>query len=723
MITGRLTRIVVAGSLVAAGLLFVTVQAAGASWQQINTPNVPGASEWDFTSVSCTSPRICMAVGETFGGTDHPLSENRTKSGWTIQHVPEHAAGSVLESVWCTFNFACVAVGSAPASSGTVPLAERWNGSSWHIQKTPKPKGTNSSSFDAVTCASALDCVAVGFAFTSTSEVVLVERWNGTSWKIEKTPVRRGFIESELKGVSCTSATSCLAVGDSFRSSPKPEFVTLAELWNGSKWTIQATPNATNGGNLMAIACQSRNACLAVGDGLGARWDGKKWSLVKLASPGDPADLGSISCRGRFCYADGSFFPGGVETGVIEFWDGSRWHVQNADITTSFDSDAYDGISCTTPVNCTAVGFYHDPTLGDRALAQDFTLRWHDASPAPLNGVLATGLSAVSCVSPDSCLAVGSFEDNTGFQTFSEIWDGSSWFVPAQPLKARIGNLDAVSCRAATFCVAVGDVIRAGIPVSLAEVWNGVGWAIQGTPNPSGASRVFLTGVSCPAKNACTAVGWYDRGSAQLTIAEHWNGHSWKIQRTPSPAHQALPQLNSISCVSATACEAVGGTTTGSFAERWDGTSWKIHATPLPKGGKSGFLNSVSCASARACIAVGAFVRSGHEIPLAEFWNGKSWTGRPAATLPGSTASGLLSVSCSSATACGAVGFKVGTATNGFAETWNGKRWGARGIERPPGSQSTGLQSVSCNSAIACMAVGSYEDSMATEQMLAVQYS
>src|SRR5262249_826276 len=151
------------------------------SWQQVATPNVPGVSGWGFTSVSCTSPRICMAVGETFGSTNHLLSESRTKKGWTIRHIPQPSKGSALQSVWCTSRFACTAVGYTPGSHSSA-LAERWNGSSWRIQRTPKPKGADISGFDSVTCASAHDCVAVGSGVTSTTRVALVEHWNGPRW-------------------------------------------------------------------------------------------------------------------------------------------------------------------------------------------------------------------------------------------------------------------------------------------------------------------------------------------------------------------------------------------------------------------------------------------------------------------------------------------------------------------------------------------------------------
>jgi hypothetical protein len=46
-------------------------------------------------------------------------------------------------------------------------------------------------------------------------EVTLAERWNGRRWSIERTPNPAGAKASELEAVSCAPATTCTAVGHS----------------------------------------------------------------------------------------------------------------------------------------------------------------------------------------------------------------------------------------------------------------------------------------------------------------------------------------------------------------------------------------------------------------------------------------------------------------------------------------------------------------------------
>jgi hypothetical protein len=107
------------------------------------------------------------------------------------------------------------------------------------------------------------------------SAAPLAERWNGRRWTIQRTP-NPG--DAQLAGVSCATRTSCTAVGHSNTFGPAAP-VALAERWNGKKWSIQPTPNAhtPSGSLLIAVSCPSPTACIAVGSGqrgaLIEQWD------------------------------------------------------------------------------------------------------------------------------------------------------------------------------------------------------------------------------------------------------------------------------------------------------------------------------------------------------------------------------------------------------------------------------------------------------------------
>jgi hypothetical protein len=150
-------------------------------------------------------------------------------------------------------------------------------------------------------------------------------------------------------------------------------------------------------------------------------------------------------------------------------------------------------------------------------------------------------------------------------------------------------------------------------------------WHIQPTPNPAGAILSALTGVSCNSATACTAVGYYyNAGPVEVTLAERWNGTAWAVQGTPNPGGTHGSSLSGVSCTSATACTAVGEYTNASnvavtLAERWNGTVWAVQATPNPSGAQGSGLIDVSCTSATACTAVGNYVNASHvAVTLAE---------------------------------------------------------------------------------------------------------
>lgn len=652
------------------------------------------------------------------------LSETRGPTGWLFHAVPEPAAGSELLGVSCVKASLCIAVGDAPAGEGTTPLAESWNGSSWTALSIPGPAGATFAELDAVSCTSASRCVAVGDKETKGKQTVLAELWNGSSWKITPTPNPPGRPQSGLSGISCPARGKCFAVG---RSEKNDSSRALAEVWNGSRWAIQTAPSPARD-SLSAVSCQSVTSCLAVGSRLSERWNGKSWSLVKNARPpGSAADLNAVSCtKAGPCYAVGGNSVGGADHAVAELWNGTMWSVQNVPLTTASKASTLFGVSCPTPVNCTAAGLYADPLNGERPLAEDFSIRWQDVSPMPFNGVSGTSLNGVSCVSPRACLAVGTFETATGFESFSEGWNGTTWSTRLLA-KPKITSIAAVACPAASDCVAVGSIAGAGstrLPV--AERWNGATWSVQGPPAPKGATRNILTSISCPAKTSCFAVGvTTSKSGQQRTLAERWNGRSWSITPTPNPAGGQEIELDSVSCPSASSCVAVGAMIQGTFAQVWNGKSWKsTAAVPNPKNSAHSLLFGVACPSAGDCIAVGRTIKNSKTIPLAEQWNGRRWAPQRAAAHGSVISSQLAGVSCTSASACTAVGVEFLPSTStGLAESWTGKRWVLRSIEIPSGSTSSDLARVSCNSAVACMATGQYRDSATTEQMLAEQYS
>src|SRR6516165_6759438 len=170
------------------------------------------------------------------------------------------------------------------------------------------------------------------------------------------------------------------------------------------------------------------------------------------------------------------------------------------------------------------------------------------------------------------------------------------------------GQLFGVSCPAANSCMAVGTYVKAsGAGVTLAERWDGTSWRILPTPNPARATVSALNGVACSTPSACTAVGQAIIGGVSQALAERWNGRSWRIQRTPNPGGSPS-RLSAVACPAADTCTAVGSANSKLLVEQWGGSRWRVQFAPVPPGTQAAELNAVTCTGANSCVAVGDYV-------------------------------------------------------------------------------------------------------------------
>ena len=672
----------------------------GRGWHIQATPNPAGAIWSRLFGVSCTSADACTAAGwyRTSTGV-RPLAERWDGTSWRIQALagPAGDPESGFFAVSCSSPRACTAVGAATSSAGqTTTLAERWNGTSWRIQATPNPTGNQGSELLAVSCGSPSACTAAGSYNTGAGQAqTLAERWNGTHWRIQATPSPAGSTGTGLAAVSCSSPRGCTAAG-SYNTSSGTSLL-LAERWNGTSWRIQATPSpaGSTGGFFLAVSCSSPGACTAAGSyttsartarPLAERWNGIRWRIQATPSPaGSPgAGFSAVSCSsaGACTAAGSSAARSGLSVTLAEAWDGTSWRIQATPSPAGAAGDnGLDAVSCTTARACTAVGFSSYSTGFDLALAEHWTgTRWRiQATPNPA-GAASAQLAGVSCASADACTAVGKYFNGHRDKALAERWDGRRWRIQAvpDPPGATEADLFGVSCPSARACAAVGTYSNKAGGGAFAAAWNGKRWSLQAIPSLAHAS---LYGVSCSSPRACTAVGGATGSNG--TLAERWSGTSWHYQATPSPAGFVASYFSGVSCPSARACTAVGlyfRKTAGplTLAEHWNGTRWRVQPTPNQAGAQRNELNDVSCATAAACTAVGYYAASDFAPPvaLAQTWNGTRWRLQAIPSPPGTAYSILEGISCTAPPACTAVGTTSGVSGIfvTFAVTTSGRR-------------------------------------------------
>lgn len=609
----------------------------------------PTPGTGSLTSVSCPSASACLAVG---GG----LAERWNGATWTALPAP---AGGSLASVSCISVSACTAVGTSGVFGSFTPFAASWDGTAWTVH--PAPGAATSSGLSGVSCLAGGNCIAVGFAITSSDdgdfeEDALAESWDGTAWAIQPTPSLLSDVD--LAAVSCTSATACAAVGNSDND------LAVTARWNGSRWGIGV--QVSHEGPLNGVWCTSATACIAVGDaatGGGSlpraeRWNGTGWTRQSVPGQGAFGGLAAVSCTSASaCTAAGNADGiNGGEQALAERWNGQKWAIQTTSNPRVAQPNLLSGVSCATTRQCETVGSVtslNNPAgdFGTPIAAHWNGSRWTQQHPSPFPGTAASSLNAVSCSSATACIAMGGKQDATLNNAFAKRWNGHRWaqqHLP-NPTKGKFGGIErfllSVSCSSASACTAVGGYtpdIHADFPTNtLAERWNGKHWTIQATPVL--ATTVFqsaqLGGVSCPGRRVCVAVGQGPSGGA---LAERWNGSKWTVRHPPGHG-----MLTGVSCTSASACTAVGG----NLAERWNGSTWVSQHLAVPTGASSVIVQSVACSSRHACTAVGYYGISPTRHTLIESWNGTKWSIQRAPDV-----GQLMSVSCRPIGACFAVG-------------------------------------------------------------------
>ncbi len=359
---------------------------------------------------------------------------------------------------------------------------------SWKVVKSPDPSGATESILYGVSCTSARACEAVGYYMNSSDDTfTLAERWNGTTWSVQATPNPTGATSSSLDAVFCTAADACEAVGSSNSADDSFVDTTLAEVWNGATWSIQPTAEPSNGTSVLnSLSCTAAKACEAVGDYYNARW---------------------------FTLA--------------ERWNGTSWSIQKTPEFANVTGNNFielSGVSCTAAKACEAVGYYlkslHYATVAEVWNGATWTVQ---TTPKPA-GTTSIKLLGVSCSAAKACEADGQRIDgsNPDGVALAEVWNGAKWSVQAirKPTLTSQSSLDAVSCRPADACEAVGSDDRPDPLSNLAEVRHGTTWSVQTTPNPGATESLY--GVSCTAANACEAVGYYvNRSGIPVTLVEH----------------------------------------------------------------------------------------------------------------------------------------------------------------------------------------------------------
>jgi len=263
----------------------------------------PKGARWSVLSdVSCVSATFCMLVGVA-GPRKPPAPSHATAYRWTGSALhalkvpaPAHAREPELISVSCPTAMSCMAVGQYLSRAGRfLPYSALWTSGSWHVRTARAIRGKQGTTFEAVSCAAAGACIAVGLACprvatclneantAALGATAFAERYAHGRWTLLRIAAER---RSAFFGVSCPATSSCVAAGEHGTRS-------LIEAWNGRSWHVQAVPRTAaplTTDVLFHVSCVTPAICTAVGSRhnpsvrfsfrtLAVGWNGSSWSI------------------------------------------------------------------------------------------------------------------------------------------------------------------------------------------------------------------------------------------------------------------------------------------------------------------------------------------------------------------------------------------------------------------------------------------------------------
>ena len=344
----------------------------------------------------------------------------------------------------------------------------------------------------AVTTVSANDIWAVGYFFTSNgAPQTLTEHWNGTNWSIVASP-NVGIGDNYLNGVAAVSSSDVWAVGEEYSNG---FYHMLLEHWNGTSWSVVTAPNVGLGQHLKSVVAISTNNVWAVG----------------------------------------FYYNGTVFQTLFIHWNGTSWS-QVASPSAGTGDNYLQSLMVVSANNIWAVGFYFN---GQETPGNTLTEQWNGTSwsivSSPNVGTGGSNLWGGSATAANDVWAVGEAHNGSVYTTLTEHWNGTNWSVVASPnAGASINTLNAASSAVIKDVWAVGSYADSnGVSLTLIERWNGTKWKVVSSPNVG--TNISLLGVTAIAANNAWAVGSYLNAAGHFAVLiEHWNGTKWNIVKGPA---------------------------------------------------------------------------------------------------------------------------------------------------------------------------------------------
>jgi hypothetical protein len=308
-----------------------------------------------------------------------------------------------------------------------------------------------------LSCATQLDCVAVGLSYGSGSSSGFVPaaavEVNG-SWSAFA-PVSAVETRFGLESVSCWAVGKCLAVGTRY-----PGGSLVGYELDGSTWVTSdppTPPERTLRAADVSVSCVAGGPCRVMGlvsiTPRGAtKWayvqvfHAGKWNTSRFLAPPNAYRLGSIACTStQQCAALLDTGRGNVQHSYLDLYSGTAWRATVPAGWSNFDAMR---LSCVTSTTCVAIG-------GGSIVSQE-SQGWGLRDVVPLG---SRPLSA-RC-SPSSCLVTSDTPQTQegGPDPGGPIWtlQGGTWTPASAPTPTGMISVVFFDSSCAATCTLAGS--------------------------------------------------------------------------------------------------------------------------------------------------------------------------------------------------------------------------------------------------------------------------
>lgn len=371
------------------------------------------------------------------------------------------------------------AAGSPPVSPGQAPTGGDSCGLWWGSEPAPDPGSSYDTRLYTMSALSANDIWAVGEQSNPVNGARMgyAVHWNGTTWNPVPVPTIAQYPNSTLNGVAAISSNNVWVAGNACTQISCNTFLLR---WDGSAFSVIPSPNVPSASNSLAdIAAISANDVWAVGRSRSAsyvsqpltlHWDGTAWSIVATPDLGQSAFLTTVAAAsGNDVWAMGNYNDSAGRTtySFALHWNGTAWSAVSMPQPSNYVEITVSGAAAISSNDVWAVGNYRDLSSLD---IRTLTFHWDGTawslvpSPSMTDDGQGNYVNDISALASNDVWAVGYLADNGSYDPLFLHWDGSAWTMPFVPYSHDDDGLGGVIMISPTDSWAVGYEVHSNGP-------------------------------------------------------------------------------------------------------------------------------------------------------------------------------------------------------------------------------------------------------------------